>query len=477
MSSYQSTIGLEIHVELKTLTKMFCDSPNDSNELKPNVNVCPICLGHPGTLPTINKVAVESVIRVGLALGGEINESTKFDRKNYFYPDLPKGYQISQYSQPLVVGGKLNDARIRRIHLEEDTGRLIHSQRDNFSLVDFNRAGVPLMELVTEPDIKSAEEAVRFAQELQLILRYLGVSGADMEKGQMRIEANVSVGRWSRGVWRTGSKVEVKNINSFRAVRDAIDFEVARQSKVMNSRKEVRHETRGWDESKKATVSQRAKEEAHDYRYFPEPDLPPIKISESFDLNNIKMSIPELPDKKRDRFKREFGLDSQKTEFLTSDVCLADYFEDAISELEAMDKTADPKVLVNYLISDLTGLLNESKTNFRDIKVSPERLAHLVVLISQGKIGSRQAKDILKKMFESGTDPETIINEEGLETVSDSNVILRVIKEIIKENKKAVDDYKKGKEASLKFLVGQAMSKLNGRADPNRLREIILENL
>ena len=284
MPDYQPTIGLEVHAELKTRTKMFCDSLNDPDEKHPNVNVCPVCLAHPGTLPVANKQAIEHVIKVGLALGGKINETTKFDRKNYFYPDLPKGYQISQYDKPLVEGGELKKIRIRRVHLEEDTGTLVHA--DGGSLVDYNRSGVPLMELVTEPDFRSADEVADFARELQLILRYLGVSDADMEKGQMRIEANVSL--------NMGTYVELKNINSFRAVHDAVEFELKRQQEALEQGETLVKETRGWDEAKRKTISQRSKEEAHDYRYFPEPDLPPFETG-VFDPEALRESLPELP--------------------------------------------------------------------------------------------------------------------------------------------------------------------------------------
>ncbi|MBU6500285.1 MAG: Asp-tRNA(Asn)/Glu-tRNA(Gln) amidotransferase subunit GatB [Patescibacteria group bacterium] len=470
---YKPTIGLEIHAELKTRTKMFCDSLNDPNEKHPNENVCPVCLGHPGALPTINKQAVEHVIKVGFALGGKINPITKFDRKNYFYPDLPKGYQISQYDQPLVVGGELNGVRVRRVHLEEDTGTLIHDNKDNSSLVDFNRASVPLMELVTEPDLKSAEEVTAFARELQLILRYLGVADADMEKGQMRIEANVSI--------NMGTKTELKNINSFRFAKDAIEYEIKRQIEDLEKGVEIRQETRGWDEAKRKTVSQRSKEEAHDYRYFPEPDLPPFETN-VFDLEALKDSITELPAQKRARFAKEYKLDDKQIEILVGSPDMANYFEEAISELRAM--ITKPTVLssgaiatYHYLTSDLRGLMNESDTGFADIKIDPEHLAHLVSLIEKGKIGSRQAKDVLKKMFDTGLDPEDIIKSEGLETVSDSGELEKVVKEILEKNPKAVEDYKKGKAASMQFLIGQAMGRLKGRGNPATLKEIFEKEL
>ena len=293
MENLKPTIGLEIHIELKTKSKMFCPCQNDPHQTLPNINVCPICLGHPGTLPTINKKAVESVILVGLALGGKISPFTKFDRKNYFYPDLPKGYQISQYDEPLVTGGMLNNIRIRRIHLEEDTGTLIHDEKSGSSLVDFNRAGVPLMELVTEPDISSAKEAVQFGEDLQLILRYLGVSDVDMEKGQMRLEANVSL--------NMGTKVEIKNINSFKALFSAIEYEIQRQSELLKKGHKIIQETRGWNDVEQKTFSQRIKEEAHDYRYFPEPDLPPFETS-IFNIELLRKTLPELPKQKLERF-------------------------------------------------------------------------------------------------------------------------------------------------------------------------------
>ena len=462
-------------MELKTKTKMFCDSLNNPEENHPNTNVCPVCLGHSGTLPTINKEAVKSVIRVGMALGGEINPQTKFDRKNYFYPDLPKGYQISQYDQPLVLGGSLNGITLTRIHLEEDTGRLLHDPKTNMTLVDFNRASVPLMELVTEPDIKSAEEAVNFAKELQLILRYLDVSSADMEKGQMRVEVNISLGKWVKGVWKQGTKVEIKNLNSFGAVAGCIAYEIKRQAEVMKKGK-VHQETRGWDDGKYETVSQRSKEEAHDYRYFPEPDLPPFETA-SLGLEELKDSLPELPAAKRDRFKKEYDLEGAKAESLIIDQRLAEFFENAVSELKTFKEGLNPQILLNYLSSDLVGLMKENEVSFNDLKIKPESLAHLVFLIDQGKVLSRGAKDILKKMFETGEDPEDILNNEGLHAMSDSSELKKVVKDIIAENPSAVADYKKGKTASVQFMIGKAMSKLKGRGNPEVLKDIFIKNL
>jgi len=470
VQEYIPTIGLEVHAELNTRTKMFCDSLNDPDERHPNVNVCPVCLGHPGTLPVPNRQAIEAVIKVGLALGGNINPETKFDRKNYFYPDLPKGYQISQYDKPLVGGGNLNGVRLTRIHLEEDTGTLTHGEGEDTSLVDFNRAGVPLMELVTEPDMKSSAEAVAFGKELQLILRYLGVSAADMEKGQMRLEANISVSKDGK----RGTKVEIKNINSFKALGAAIDFEIKRQKEHLEKGQKIVQETRGWDDVKQKTVSQRSKEEAHDYRYFPEPDIPPFKTA-VFDIEELKRHLPELPQMKRKRFMSEYGLDATQTEILVAEPPLAEYFEEAVSELKAAGPFA-PKTLLNYLLSDLKGLLNEKLIEFKDLKISPEHFAHLIALIEKGRIQSRQAKDILKKMFATGEDPESLLAQEG-ETVSDEGELEKVVLEIIAANPAAVEDYRKGKRSSLQFLLGQAMGKLRGRGNPAVLTDLFTKRL
>ena len=418
---------------------------------------------------------------MGLALNSEIPETSKFDRKNYFYPDLPKGYQISQYDKPLTIGGELNGVKITRIHLEEDTARLVHSTQNsklktqNYSLVDFNRAGIPLMELVTEPDIKSGEEAVAFAKELQLILRYLEISDADMEKGQMRVEANISVSKNSE----MGTKVEVKNLNSFRTVQDAVDYEIKRQEEILEKEKKVIHETRGWDEFEKKTEHQRLKEESHDYRYFPEPDLPPLDISkyQDFDIEKLKISIPELPAQKRSRFAEEYGLLSNQMEILIEDRGLAKYFEESASELKSELPTTNYQLLFNYLSSDLKGLINEQKITIKESNITPENFADLMVLIIKNEISSRSAKDILKEMFLTGLDPRRIIEEKGLKQVSDEKVIKKTIQEVVNENPKALEDYKKGKETALQFLIGKAMAKLKGQANPDILRRLFSDYL
>ena len=489
---YQPTIGLEVHAELKTATKMFCDCPNDPLENHPNTNVCPVCLGHPGTLPTINKKAIELMLKLGFALGAEINSRFKFDRKNYFYPDLPKGYQISQHDQSIVKGGELNGIKINRVHLEEDAGKLIHSipnyqfPSTNYSLVDFNRGGVPLMELVTEPVIHTVGEAVEFAKELQLLLRYLEMSDADLESGQMRFDANVSIAEsdMGQGTSALGTKVEIKNLNSFRSLQEALMYEISRQSEVLDEGKEVAQETRGWDDVEKKTIGQRSKEQAQDYRYFPEPDLPPLETATlkevGIDLEAIRFSVPELPWQKRDRFQKEYGLDHAQAVLLAENRDLASYFEQTISELEEEERTANSgsiKTAFNYLVSDLRGLMAEASLTLAELKITPENFSDLIKLIIAGTVSSRVAKDLLKKMQDSGLDPREIVKQEGLEQVSGGEELESMVKKILEENPGAVADYKKGKTNALQFLVGKAMSALRGRGNPEVLRKMFEENL
>ena len=482
--AYETIIGLEIHTQLKTKTKMFCANLNDPEETHPNTHICPVCVGHPGTLPVPNKKAIEEVIRVGLALNCRIAEHSKFDRKNYFYPDLPKGYQISQYDMPFCEHGHLEvrgeKIRVTRIHLEEDTGRLVHNKLGS-SFVDFNRAGVPLMELVTEPDIRNAETAVAFAKKLQMILQYLGASDASMEKGQMRCEVNISLRKTGE---EFGTKVEIKNLNSFVACREAIEYEVKRQSALLEKSEKVTQETRGWDENKKATVSQRLKESAHDYRYFPEPDIPPIKIGkcdglpeeECLDADFIKASLPELPDQKKERFIGEFGLAEKDAEVIISDKHMAAFFENVVSELFAWAGQTDDKELVrravNYLNTDLRKLLNETGAPVFEMLVTPENFAELITLLYQNKINSATAKIVLDEMFRAGKDPSNIIEEKGLAQVSDAGELEKVAREIIVANEKVAADYKSGKQNALQFLVGRMMAETRGKANPQIAREI-----
>jgi aspartyl-tRNA(Asn)/glutamyl-tRNA(Gln) amidotransferase subunit B len=482
---YKPIIGLEIHIELNTQSKMFCSCPNDPAERHPNVNICPICLGHPGTLPVINKEAVRKTLKTGLALNCQILEYSKFDRKNYFYPDLPKGYQISQYEMPLCkegylkIGGK--KIRIRRVHLEEDTGRLVHPERADYSLVDFNRAGIPLMELVTEPDLSSAKEARKFAEELQLILRYLKVAEANMEKGEMRIEANVSLGLSQKKRKPKenilGTKVEIKNLNSFRSVEGALEYEIERQREILNSGKKVIQETRGWDEEREMTISQREKEEVHDYRYFPEPDLPPLHFTKE-EIEKIRAEIPELPQQKRERFAREYQpLNEETIEFFVYNKDLGEYFEKVVSELppnlskENLSKLI--KLTSNYIITDLQGLLKNASIVGQDFLITPENFAEFITLIYEGKISSKIAKKILSEMFSTGADPSNIIEREGLIQIRDEVEIEKVIKEVILKNSKAVLDYKKGKENAFQFLIGQVMVQTKGKANPQIVKKLL----
>ncbi len=476
------TIGLEIHAQVKTKAKMFCSCSNLSKKADANTKVCPVCLGYPGALPTINKKAVKKVIRAGKALDCDIADFSRFDRKNYFYPDLPKGYQISQLNYPLCENGKLvingKEIGITRIHLEEDTGSLIHE--DGVSLVDFNRSGVPLMELVTEPDIKSGKQARDFAEELRLILRYLEVSDADMEKGQMRVEVNISLSEESE---KLGTKVEIKNLNSFKVVEQAVDYEIKRQKKLINSGKKVKQETRGWREDSQKTVSQRAKEEAHDYRYFPEPDLPPLDLNEE-PLKKDKITLgSELPQNRRERFKEEYGLDE---ELFVVDKALGDYTEKVISEglnwlKNKKDKVTKEEELEfislcsNYILSDLQGLLDGSSVVDDDFKITPENFGELITLVFIDEISSKIAKKVLKEMFKTGGDPSQIIKEKDLAQVKDESKLKGIIEEVLKENESAVEDLKSGKSEAKQFLVGQVMAKTRGKADPKAVNRILEE--
>jgi len=468
MSKYKTTIGLEIHAELKTNTKMFCNSRNDPEETKPNINVCPVCMAHPGTLPVINKEAVRHVIKVGLALDGSIADFTEFDRKNYFYPDIPKGYQISQYKYPIVSGGSLNDVKITRVHLEEDTATSKHDKGD-YSLVDFNRAGVPLMELVTEPVIHSAEEAGAFARELQLLLRYLGVSDANMEKGEMRVEANISVSSGSE----LGTKVEVKNLNSFRGAERAIDYEVKRMTDLLENGRgdEIVQETRGWDEDKQQTFSQRLKESSEDYRYFPDPDLPKLKLYETFDINELQKSLPELPWQKRERYKK-IGIKDEDIEVYIANALLGDYFEQVITAFDN-DKTKI-KLASNYITSDVAGHIKGKE----DVTLpKSNHFSELIEMIGDGKISSRGAKDILEIMHGHDDSPMKIAEEKNLIQKSSEGDLKPIVEKVIKDNQNVAEDYKAGKEASLQFLVGQVMKETKGSANPQVVIKILKDLL
>jgi len=485
----EPTIGLEIHTELKTKTKMFCDCLNNPEEIVANKNVCPVCLAHPGTLPVINKKALEQVIIVGLALNSEVPEYSKFDRKNYFYPDLPKGYQISQYDMPLCKGGELSlflsndlgeskkNIKITRVHLEEDTGKLIHSTDKESTLIDFNRAGVPLMELVTEPVIHTGKEARLFAQGLQLLLRTLGVSEADMEKGQMRCEVNISLSENKK----LGTKVEIKNLNSFRAVERSIDFEIDRQKKILEDGEKVIQETRGWDAGKEITYSQRLKEEAQDYRYFPEPDLPRLHIYSKtkegglFNLEQMESQLPKLPWQTKQNLIQTYDISSQEANILVQNDKALLFFKDTVSKLDPKYKKTGTPLADNYLTTDILGIKEKEGLDWKDIKLSSDNFARLINNLASGKISSRVGKDILLDIIHSNQDVEEIIKTRGLEKISNESQLKSIISEIIRNNQKTIEDYKKGKENALQFLVGQAMAKTRGAADPKLLEKLFKE--
>lgn len=468
--SYTPTIGLEIHAELKTRTKMFCDSPNDPEEMRPNVNICPICLAHPGTLPTINEDAVLQVLRVGKALDSKLADYSEFDRKSYFYPDIPKGYQISQYEYPLVAGGTLAGVDITRVHLEEDTARSIHATGK--SLVDFNRAGVPLMELVTEPVIHDAETAGVFAKELQLLLRTLGASDANLEKGEMRIEANISV---SKEEGKLGTKVEVKNLNSFRSVERAIAYEVKRQSELLDSGGGVLQETRGWNEGKEETFRQRTKEGSADYRYFPEPDLPKMIRSgyPAFSDEALEKSLPELPKVRRARYE-SFGIPKESVESLVSDSKRNTFFDSVLVELGSDSEHA--KRAANYVVSDLAGIFAASGIESYE-NVTPASFAKLMRMADKGELSSRGAKDVLLVLATEGGDAEEIAKAKGLLQVNDTGALTGIVKKVIAENSSVAQDYRGGKETALQFLLGQSMKASKGAGNPTVLKELLMKEL
>lgn len=466
---YYTTIGLEIHAELNTNSKMFCGCKNDPDEENPNINICPVCMAHPGTLPVINKKAVESVIKVGLALGSNIADFTEFDRKNYFYPDIPKAYQISQYKYPIVSGGNLKGVDITRVHLEEDTATSKHDRGD-YSLVDFNRAGVPLMELVTEPVIHSARQAGDFGRELQIVLRYLGVSEANMEKGQMRVELNISI---SEDPKVFGTKVEVKNINSFKAMERAAEYEIKRMSTLLDAGKgdEIVQETRGWDENKQSTFSQRKKENANDYRYFPDPDLPKLFLNKMFDIEKMRGELPELPEVRRNRYRNDYGIKDEDIESYILDDELGLWFESVAEIIKNKDSI---KTASNYITSDYLGL----KKVTPEIKLpSAKNFSELVEMVCSDKISSRGAKDILAMIVINDESPLKIATEKGLLQNHDEVALKEMVQKVIDANPSVVETYKGGKENALMSLVGQVMKESKGSANPGMVQKILKELL
>lgn len=481
MVDYEAVIGVEVHAELATRSKMFCScAVVDATSAEPNIAVCPVCAGMPGVLPVVNQAAVELGLRLALALECEILPSSIFARKNYFYPDLPKGYQISQYEQPLARNGKLTIltaqgekiVRIRRVHLEEDTGKLTHVTKDgeSYSLIDLNRAGVPLLEIVTEPDLHTAEDVRAYAMALRNILRYCEVNSGDMQKGVMRIEPNVSVRK--RGSVQLGTRTEIKNLNSFRALERAVAYEIERQIKLLQAGKEVIQETRGWDEAQGKTVSQRSKEEAHDYRYFPEPDLPPLVIEPAW-LEEIRRKIPELPVNRWRRFQNQYGLSAYDAEVLTNERAVADYFEAAASQAPHLS----PKMIANWITGEVFGLMNQAAAEFDPLLLPPDALIELLTVLDEGLINQPTAKTILAEMFGSGKKAKDLIRAKGLEQVSDESQIIEWVAQVLRENPDQVQTYLNGKETLEQWFFGQVMRLAGGKANPKVVQQALREQL
>ncbi len=472
---YEAVIGLEVHAQMLTDTKVFCGCSTKFGS-EPNTQTCEVCIGMPGVLPVLNKKALEFAIRTGLAMNCAISSYSRFARKNYFYPDLPKGYQISQYEHPIcehgfieiVVGGEVRRIGITRIHMEEDAGKNIHEGGGNYSLVDLNRAGVPLMEIVSEPDIRSPREASEYMRKLRAILRYLGVCDGNMEQGSLRCDANVSVR--PAGQKEFGTRAEVKNINSFRFVEKAVDYEIKRQIKVIEEGGKVIQETRLWDSAKGITESMRSKEEAHDYRYFPEPDLVPI-IAERSWVDKIKAGLPELPDVRRGRLVAEYGIPEYDADLLTSEKAVAEWFEDAIKA------GGQPKAVSNWMMGDLMRFLNEENKFIEECPLRPSQLADMLKLIDKGTISGKIAKTVFEEMYRSGKNAEEIVREKGLVQISDESAIEKMVDEVIAKHSKEVERFRAGDEKLLGFFVGQVMKATKGKANPQMLNELLRRKL
>ena len=476
---YEAVIGLEVHTELQTKTKIFC-SCRTSFGADPNTNVCPVCLGLPGVLPVLNKKVLEYVVRAGLALNCEISRFSKFDRKNYYYPDLPKNFQTSQFDLPICehgyldveVEGEKRRIRITRAHMEEDAGKLVHHGTSitdsDYSLVDYNRTGTPLLEIVSEPDMRSAKEAVAYMEKMRAILQYVGISDCRMEEGSLRCDANVSVR--PVGQKELGTKTEIKNINSFKGVERAIEYEAMRQAELLEDGGKVVQETRTWDEKEGVTKSMRTKEEANDYRYFPEPDLVPFTVSDEY-IENIRKSLPELPDARKERYMKEFGLSSEDAVFMTNDKATADYFEAAV------DAGAYPKACVNWLMGEFASQLSTDGIEIAKAPVSAESLAALLKLISKGTISGKIAKKVFATMWKEGGNPEEIVKAQGLVQISDTAELSKLVDEVVGKNPKAVEDFKAGKKKAVGALVGQIMKATKGKANPRVINELLNKKL
>ncbi len=477
---FEAVIGLEVHAELATRSKMFCPCPVvDSTVAKPNIAVCPVCAGMPGALPVVNRRAVEYALRVALALECEINPVSVFARKNYFYPDLPKGYQISQYEQPLARHGRLSiltsegerTVRIRRVHLEEDTGKLTHVSQggEAYSLIDLNRAGVPLLEIVSEPDLHSAEDVRAYASALRSILRYLGVNSGDMQKGVMRIEPNVSVR--PLGSHEFGTRTEIKNLNSFRSLERSVAYEIRRQSQLLRQGLPVAQETMGWDDAREMTAPQRSKEEAHDYRYFPEPDLPPLVVSQEW-VEQVHSALPELPGAKYHRFRQMYGLSAYDAEVLVAERSVADYFEAVVAA-----SGVSPKMAANWITGELFSLLNQAGDDLETPRIHPKELTGLLEMVAAGEINQTTAKAVLAEMYQSGRKAQEIVAERGLRQVSDADLIAGLVRRVLDEHPAQVQSYLGGKESVAGWLFGQVMRAAKGQANPQVVQRELTRQL
>jgi len=474
-TQFGTVVGLEVHVELKTKTKIFCGCSTSFGE-PPNTNVCPVCLGHPGTLPVLNEKAVDLAIRAAMALNCTVNTDAKFDRKNYFYPDSPKGYQISQFDKPIgehgyveiEVNGELKRIRILRVHLEEDAGKSIHAADKSHTLVDYNRTGVPLIEIVSEPDMRSPEEARLYLESIKAIMQYCDISDCRMEEGSLRCDANVSLRPVGQAEF--GQKAELKNMNSFRNVQKGLEYEEIRQAEILRQGERVAQETRRFDETTQTTVSMRSKEEAHDYRYFPEPDLVRLNLDEVW-LNRIRSSLPELPAQKRQRYLGQLGLPSYDADVLTADIAIATYFEAVVAA------GIDSKMASNWVMTDVVGYVNAQNQSITDAPVQPFALVGLLTEVNSGKVSIKQARDIFKHMCETGKDAKFIIAEQGLEQISDEGELVAIIDEVLAKNPKSVEDYLGGKERALGALVGQVMKGTKGKANPAVVNQMLLERI
>lgn len=476
---YEAVIGLEVHTELQTTTKIFCGCKT-SFGAEPNTNVCPVCLGLPGVLPVLNKRVLEFAVRAGLALNCEISRFSKFDRKNYYYPDLPKNFQTSQFDLPICerghldieVNGEKKQIRITRAHMEEDAGKLVHHGTSitdsDYSLVDYNRTGTPLLEIVTEPDMRSAKEAVAYLEKMRAILQYIGISDCRMEEGSLRCDANVSVR--PVGQKELGTKTEIKNINSFKGVEKAIEYEALRQAEILEDGGKIIQETRTWDEKEGVTKSMRTKEEANDYRYFPEPDLAPFTVSEEY-IEDIRKTLPELPDERRERYIANFGLSSTDAQYMTNDKDTSDYFETVVAA------GADPKASVNWIMGEFASQLSNAGIEIAKAPVTPENLAKLLALIAKGTISGKIAKKVFAEMWKDGADPEEIVKAQGLVQISDTGALKELVVKVIANNPKAVEDFKAGKKKAVGALVGQIMKETKGKANPKVINELLNDEL